>query len=414
MNLFYRGLIFCLSFFSLALMVVQFSHAALADEVSMMESEFEACRSNLRERALSQGYSNFITEDIIAGLAPLERVISLDRKQPEFTESFGAYIQKRVNDYRIENGKLMLKEYAGLLNRLSTSYGIPSRYLVAFWGLETNFGRHKGKMEVLNGLATLACDTRRSEYFTQELFNLFTLLDEKRVEKSQLLGSWAGAMGHMQFMPTALKTYGIDGDGDGALNVWDSVPDALTSAANYLQQIGWNKEEIWGRTVEIPEGFDYSKVDFDTNYPLSHFKKLGITKTYNRPLPDYQTQAQLVLPAGHKGPAFLVYSNFAVFMKWNFSQNYALAVGLLADSLININNDVEDYSTKPYFFSPNDLKNLQQKLLDSGYEVGMPDGIWGPMTRKAIQQFQQKNKLIADGFPNPEVFEKLDAKLIEP
>ncbi len=376
-----------------------------------VDESFEQCRATLRQNAAEEGFSDYILNDVIGDLKPLERVIQLDRRQPEFTESFAGYVQKRVSQYRIETGKRMLKEHATLLNNLTHEYGVPARYIVAFWGLETNFGSHKGKIEILNSIATLACDARRSTYFTRELFNVFSLLDDQRVQRNQLLGSWAGAMGHMQFMPTALKAYGKDGDGDGKLNVWDSLPDALTSAANYLQQIGWNKEEIWGRSVQLPKNFAFGKVEFDTAYPLSYFKQLGITKTYHRPLPDYDIKAKLVLPSGHSGPAFLVYDNFSVIMKWNFSQNYALAVGLLADQFININNGLDAYSGEPYFFTNEDLKTLQEKLLDEGFDIGTPDGIWGPMTRKAIQQYQLKNNLVADGFPNRKVFEKLDIVL---
>ncbi len=308
----------------------------------------------------------------------------------------------------------MLTEHAALLGKLTREYGIPARYIVAFWGLETNFGSYKGKIDILNALATLACDPRRSQYFTQELFNIFSLLEDKSVTRDQLLGSWAGAMGHMQFMPTALKEYGIDGDGDGKLNVWQSLPDAFTSAANYLNQLGWNKEEIWGRRVELPRNFAFAEVQFDTAYPLSHFKTLGITKTYNRPLHNYDPHAPLVLPSGHLGQAFLVYDNFSVIMRWNLSQNYALAVGLLADRLVNITHELERFDEDHHFFTNEHLKVLQQKLLDKGFEVGTPDGIWGPMTRQALQQYQLQNNLVADGFPNREVFAKLEIPLSKP
>ena len=153
---------------------------------------------------------------------------------------------------------------------------------------------------------------------------------------------------------------------------------------------------------------------FDKAYPLSYFKNLGITKTYQRPLPSYQTEAKLVLPSGHLGPAFLVYGNFSIIMKWNYSQNYALAVGLLADQLIGINNGLDEYSEEPYFFNNDDLKSLQEKLLDKGFDIGKPDGVWGPMTRNAIQQYQLQNDLVADGFPNWEVFTKLSVPLRKP
>lgn len=390
-------------------------HSKAASANTMPASEaFEQCRARLQQEAASEGFSDFILRDVIGDLTPLERVIKLDRSQPEFTESFAGYIRKRVNPYRIENGKRMLKTHAELLDGLTRKYGVPGRYIVAFWGLETNFGGYKGDIAVLDALATLACDPRRSQYFTRELFNLFWLLEDKRVTRAQLRGSWAGAMGHMQFMPTALKTYGIDGDGDGQLNVWDSLPDAFTSAAHYLQEIGWNKAELWGRSVELPKGFAFERVKFDTPYPLSYFKSLGITKSHGRPLSDYDTQARLVLPAGHLGPAFLVYDNFSVIMKWNFSQNYALAVGLLADQLVGITHGLENYGQERNFFTNDNLKTLQQTLAEKGFDIGTPDGIWGPKTRDALQKFQQQNGLVADGFPNREVFAELAIALTEP
>lgn len=395
----------------LSLVLLLAASKSLAQDNLTVEPTFEQCRSSLRQKALDEGFSDFILNDVIGNLTPLERVIKLDRSQPEFTESFAGYVRKRVSKLRIETGKRMLQEHAVLLNGLEREYGIPPRYIVAFWGLETNFGSNKGKVEILNALATLACDPRRSQYFTQELFSVFSLLENQQVKREQLLGSWAGAMGHMQFMPTALKTYGKDGDGDGKLNVWDSLPDAFTSAAHYLQQIGWNKEEIWGRRVEIPKNFAFGEVTFDKAYPLSHFKTLGITKTFKRPLPDYETQAQLVLPAGHTGPAFLVYENFSVILKWNFSQNYALAVGLLADQLINIHHGLYNLGEEHNFFTNEDLKILQQKLMEKGFDISEPDGIWGPMTRNALQKYQLQNKLVADGFPNREVFAKLAIEL---
>ena len=400
------------AFIGLASLGLLHAKAVMAN-VKPGSEAFEQCRARLRQEAAGEGFSDFILRDVIDDLTPLERVITLDRSQPEFTESCAGYMRKRVNQYRIETGKKMLKTHAALLGELTRKYGVPGRYIVAFWGLETNFGGYKGDIAVLDALATLACDTRRSQYFTRELFNLFSLLEDKRVHRAQLRGSWAGAMGHMQFMPAALKAYGIDGDGDGQLNVWDSVPDAFTSAAHYLKEIGWNKAELWGRSVELPANFAFERVKFDTPYPLGYFKSLGITKSHGRPLSDYDTRAQLVLPAGHRGPAFLVYDNFSIILKWNFSQNYALAVGVLADQLVGITHGLESYGEERNFFTNDNLKTLQQKLSEKGLDVGTPDGIWGPKTRDALRQFQQQNGLVADGFPNREVFAALAIALTE-
>lgn len=263
-------------------------------------------------------------------------------------------------------------------------------------------------MSVLNSLATLACDERRSEFFTKELINLFTLIDTDKVRVEQLQGSWAGAMGHMQFMPTAFLTYAVDGDGDGRVDIWESEADALTSAANYLQKIGWETKERWGREVQLPEDFDFSKVEFDQYYPLSHFKALGITTINGNDLSNYDIEAELYLPAGYRGPAFMLYPNFNVIMKWNLSKSYAISVGVLANKLIggkgiqsfsntSIDNKVDTYRVS-------EMKLLQEHLNKLGFETGKPDGIWGPQSRNAIRQFQLKHQLVADGFPNKEVF----------
>lgn len=385
---------------------------AQTDQDALLANEaFEVCRNELREDAVNAGYSKVITETIINQLQPLERVIKLDRKQPEFTESFAGYISKRVNKFRIEKGQQMLKEHALLLAKLAKEYKVPERYIVAFWGLETNYGSHKGSIDTLNALASLACDKRRSRYFNQELLNLFSLIDQHKVDPKSLQGSWAGAMGHMQFMPTTLKTYGVDGDNDGKLDIWQSLPDALASAANYLHSLGWNEGEIWGRSVELPKNFAYEKVQVDTAYPLRHFKQLGITKRYQRPLPDYDTEARLILPSGHQGPAFLVYDNYSVFLKWNYSQNYALAVGLLADQFIGISHGIEQMDPAAHTFTSEHLKALQTALAQEGFDIGTPDGVWGPKSRAALQTYQQKHALIADGFPNDSVFQRLKISL---
>lgn len=387
---------------------VSFNAIASEEEQLLM---FETCKQTLQEKAQKEGFSTYITNDIIQNLQPLKRVISLDKKQPEFSESFSRYINLRVNKFRVNKGRDKLKENKLLLDKLFKQYGIAPQYLMSFWGLETNFGKHKGKMSVLNSVATLACDKRRSDYFTQELFELFTLIDEKKVSIEQLQGSWAGAMGHMQFMPTALRKYAIDSNNDGKIDVWNNEVDALTSAANYLKQIGWKSGERWGRAVKLPANFKFEQIEFDKTYPLSTFASLGVTQLNGKPLPNVKIKAELVLPAGHKGPAFVVYNNFNVIMQWNNSKNYALAVGMLADRIggtppLNVTS-----SNKTNFYTRTQMKALQSQLSLAGFDVGKPDGIWGPKSRKAIRQFQLNNGLIADGYPNKTVFEAVNIEI---
>ena len=379
------------------------ANATIADE------DFLQCKVNLVKRAEIAGFSPYITETVIDSISPIQRVIALDKKQPEFTQTFEQYIKARVTDYHVRVGKEKLKQNKKLFDTLEQKYGVPRQYLVSFWGLETVFGKHKGKMSVLNSLATLACDERRSEFFTLELLNLFTLIETKQVSVQQLQGSWAGAMGHMQFMPTAFLKYAVDGDKDGKVDIWESEVDALTTAANYLNQIGWQTKERWGREVKLPDNFAFDKVAFDQYYPLNDFKQLGVKKANNQSLSTYDIQAELYLPSGHKGPAFLIYPNFNVIMTWNLSKSYALSVGILANKLVGAKgiafSNKEQTKVKPY--SVAQMKNLQSQLNSLGFKTGEPDGIWGPKSRQAIRSFQLQHQLIADGYPNKEVFVKI-------
>ena len=379
------------------------ANATIADE------DFLQCKVNLVKRAEIAGFSPYITETVIDSISPIQRVIALDKKQPEFTQTFEQYIKARVTDYHVRVGKEKLKQNKKLFDTLEQKYGVPRQYLVSFWGLETVFGKHKGKMSVLNSLATLACDERRSEFFTLELLNLFTLIETKQVSVEQLQGSWAGAMGHMQFMPSAFLKYAIDGDKDGKVDIWESEVDALTTAANYLNQIGWQTKERWGREVKLPDNFAFDKVAFDQYYPLNDFKQLGVKKANNQSLSTYDIQAELYLPSGHKGPAFLIYPNFNVIMTWNLSKSYALSVGILANKLVGAKgiefSNKAQTKVKPY--SVAQMKNLQSQLNSLGFKTGEPDGIWGPKSRQAIRSFQLQHQLIADGYPNKEVFETI-------
>jgi membrane-bound lytic murein transglycosylase B len=373
---------------------------------TIANQDFIQCKANLVERAESAGFSSYITKTVIDNISPIKRVIALDKKQPEFTQTFEQYIKARVTDYHVRVGKEKLKQNKKLFDELEKKYGIPRQYLVSFWGLETVFGKHKGKMSVLNSLATLACDQRRSEFFTLELLNLFTLIETEQVSVEQLQGSWAGAMGHMQFMPTAFLKYAVDSNNDGKVDIWQNEADALTTAANYLNKIGWQAKERWGREVKLPENFAFDKVAFDQYYPLDHFQQLGVQQTNSQPLPTYDIQAELYLPSGHQGPAFLLYPNFNVIMMWNLSKSYALSVGALANKLVGAKGieflPKEKNRTAPY--SIVEMKNLQSQLNSLGFETGEPDGIWGPKSRHAIRSFQLQHQLIADGYPNREVF----------
>ena len=371
---------------------------------------FSSCTAALADRAKQEGVSQQIIDEIFPHLVHQDRVIELDRSQPEFVQTFPGYFSKRVTDWRTEKGKAMYAKHEKLLHKLSDKYGVPPHYLLAFWGLETNFGSYKGKMPVLDSLATLACDKRRSKYFTQEFLVAVKLMQREKLKKDNMVGSWAGAMGHTQFMPSAYTHYAIDGDGDGQVNLWESEEDALSSAANFLASLGWERSFRWGREVKLPEGFNYQESGYKNRKPLSEWHEQGVKKADGSPLVEGETTAYVIVPAGHNGPAFIAYKNFRVIMRWNNSEFYAIAVGVLADRIAGASGIKATLPDLPAY-NRKDIIALQSKLNDLGFDVGKPDGIIGPATREGIRNYQISNNMIADGFPGLEVMAALNVEL---
>ena len=390
---------------SLALLIASASiNFAYANE------QFASCTAVLADKAKQEGVSQQTIDDVFPHLVHQDRVIELDRSQPEFVQTFPGYFSKRVTDWRTEKGKEMYAKHEELLHKLSDKYGVPPHYLLDFWGLETNFGSYNGKMPVLDSLATLACDKRRSKYFTQEFLVAVKLMEREKLQKEDMIGSWAGAMGHTQFMPSAYTHYAIDGDGDGQINLWASEEDALSSAANFLASLGWERSFRWGREVQLPENFDYQESGYKNRKPLSEWNAQGLKKADGSALGEDDTTAYVIVPAGHNGPAFIAYKNFRVIMRWNNSEFYAIAVGVLADRIAGASGikaalpDLPAYSRK-------DIIALQSKLNNLGFDVGKPDGIIGPATREGIRNYQISNDMIADGFPGLEVMAALNINL---
>ncbi|APD84911.1 lytic transglycosylase [Alteromonas sp. Mex14] len=382
---------------------------ALVSNASANE-QFASCTAALADKAKQEGVSQQIIDDVFPRLIHQDRVIELDRSQPEFVQTFPGYFSKRVTDWRTEKGKEMYAKHEKLLHELSDKYGVPPHYLLAFWGLETNFGSYKGKMPVLDSLATLACDKRRSKYFTQEFLVAVKLMEREKLQKEDMIGSWAGAMGHTQFMPSAYTHYAIDGDGDGQINLWASEEDALSSAANFLASLGWERSFRWGREVQLPENFDYQESGYKNRKPLSEWNTQGVKKADGSELGEGDTTAYVIVPAGHNGPAFIAYQNFRVIMRWNNSEFYAIAVGVLADRISGAAGIKATLPDLPAY-NRKDIIALQSKLNDLGFDVGKPDGIIGPATREGIRNYQISNNMIADGFPGLEVMAALDISI---
>ena len=301
----------------------------LADELG---SEFRIWLEQLRSEALNKGISKRTLELVYADIeAPLTKVIDNDRSQPEFSQTFNKYLTNRINKQFIKTGKKMLGRYPTWLSKVERKYSVQKRFLVALWGIESSYGKYLGTYPVIQALATLAYDQRRSKYFRQELFEALHLIDDGIIPYERMQGSWAGAMGQCQFMPSSFRRYAVDADNSGSINIWASVPDVLGSIGNYLAQSGWKNDQTWGREIKLPKGFDYSLAGLEKRRPLSEWQSMGVRRINNRDLPTRNLMASLVLPEGPTGPSYLVYDNFRVLLSWNRSTFFALTVGILSD-----------------------------------------------------------------------------------
>ena len=369
--------------------------------------DFDQCVARLREQAVSSGIPQPVVQQAFARVRPNPRVIDLDRRQPEFVQTFWQYLDGRINGARIERGRAMLAQHRALLDQLEARYGVARNYLVAFWGLESNFGEMMGNFPVVELLATLACEGRRGEFFSSELLNALRIVAQGEAPLSRLQGSWAGAMGQPQFMPSTYLRHAVDGNGDGRRDIWGSVPDTLASASNYLRAIGWRSGEEWGQEVVLPPEFDYRLASGTTERPVSEWQRLGVRPASGRPLPSDDRAAAIVVPGGHRGPAFITYANYRAILNWNRSINYAIAVGHLADRLAGSGPLVAQRSLDEQPLSRDDVLEIQTRLAAVGEDAGQPDGVVGARTREAIRGFQSRVGMRADGYPDQDLLWRL-------
>lgn len=296
--------------------------------------DFENWLNGMRREALDAGISAATVQRALSGIEPLARVVAADRSQPEFKQSLPDYLAVRINEARIREGRELLHRHRRLLGRIASRYQIPPRYLVSLWAIESDFGRHQGKIPVIQALATLAYDGRRSAYFRAELLEALRILDAGKIPAGKLQGSWAGAMGQLQFMPSVFRRYAVDMSGDGRSDIFDNTADVLASAANYLAGSGWETGQTWGREVRLPKRFDRKLLGLEHQAKLSRWQQLGVRNLDGKSLPRVAMLASLVQPDGPGGRAFLVYRNYRVLRTWNKSHNFAIAVGLLADKIV--------------------------------------------------------------------------------
>jgi membrane-bound lytic murein transglycosylase B len=372
--------------------------AVLAVSPAHAQSDFDSWLAAFRQDAAAQGISAATLDAALTGIKPVERVVALDRRQPEFVQTFSDYLGQRVTANRVERGRALLQTHAALLDAAEIKHGVPKSVLVAFWGLETNYGGTLGNHNIPVSLATLAYDGRRSAFFRSQLLDALRIIDAGHVSAANMKGSWAGAMGHMQFMPSTFRAYAVDGDGDARIDLWQSLPDAMHSAANYLQRAGWRAGEPAAIEVRAPKDFDWGRASIARRVPVAEWTALGVRAADGSPLPAVAGGAGVVLPQGWQGPAFMVFDNFDVVMRWNRSVNYALAVAQLAHQLAG-GSALTAQGGAADALSLAQLQALQQALNELGFDAGTPDGQLGPRTRAAIQQYQVMHRLPADGYP---------------
>jgi membrane-bound lytic murein transglycosylase B len=338
-------------------------------------------------------------------------IIRLDNNQPEAIFSLGEYLSQRLNKKRINQGKKYFKTHQKLLQKTQESYGIPPQIIISFWSLETNHGNYIGNKNILRSLSTLAYDGRREKLFTEQLYFALKILHQNpHIKHQSFLGSWAGAMGHPQFMPSTFINYAVDGNKDGKIDLWNNLNDVFFSMGNYLNKLTWNESQIWGKQVILPSTLDWRKIGLEWTLPVAEWVKQGVEFSDGiTPSNRFQHKASIVTPMGHNGPAFMVFDNFHVIMRWNNSIKYALSVGILSDLIIN-RYSISDLSLRDWNQNhPNrtQIRKLQTKLNLLNYEAGKPDGIIGKQTRKAIIRYQLEHNLIPDGYPNTDLLAHL-------
>ena len=365
-------------------------------------ADFSAYIESLRPQAERRGVSRATFDRAFAGVTPDQDVIRLTQRQPEFARPIWEYLDGAVSATRIRLGNEARSRHGQTLAAVERAYGVPQSIVLGIWGMETNFGSYKGSKDVFRSLATLAHQGHRGEFFQGELLAALEILQQGKISRDAMKGSWAGAMGHPQFMPTSYLRFAVDGDGDGRRDIWNSVPDALASAANYLREHGWQPGLPWGMEVRLPSNFDYAveKASF------AQWAQRGVRPASGGSFPN-RGEASLFQPAGSNGPAFLVTANYDVIKRYNSSDAYALGVALLGDRLTGGAGVQASWPRNEPRMNASQREELQRRLRDLGYYRGEIDGMFGSMTREAVRNFQRGRGLPADGFANMALLERL-------
>ena len=378
-----------------------------ADAIRSSAANFSACVESLWPLAARRGVARASFETHTRELTPDLRIMDLMDTQPEFTKAFWDYLDILVTDARIQKGRQILAQHRATFDAVEKAYGVDRHYVTAIWGIESNFGTSGGERPVIRSTATLACVGRRQDYFREEFLSTLEILHRGDLKPAQLKGSWAGAFGPTQFMPTAFKRYAVDFDGDGRRDVVDSVADLIASTANNLKKDGWAAGQTWGYEVVVPKGFNYLLADRSKQLTMREWEQLGLRRANGLPFARLDDKAFLMVPAGQQGPGFLMLHNFRVIMKYNPAEAYALAIGHLADRLRGGPAFVQAWPRHERVLSLTERRELQQWLAHRGFDIGEVTGRLGPKTRAAVRDFQSTAGLTPDGFASAAVLDHL-------
>ena len=405
---------------SLAVIIALGGNVGLATQASAQgadaqtpsrQGDFQAWLDGFRAEAAAAGVRADVMDEAFAGLSVNTRVFELNDNQPEFSRAIWDYLDGAVSDRRITDGRAKLAEHRDLLSLIEQAYGVDAEILVAIWGLETSYGAIMGSYDAIQALATLAFEGRRTGYGRSQLIGALKIIQNGYADRDDLKGSWAGAMGHTQFIPTTYLAYAVDHNGDGRRDIWRDMGDVFASTANYLSASGFRRNEAWGTEVLLPDGFDYALADRNVRKAVAEWAGMGLKRARGSSLVgvyDPNSRARLILPAGAQGPAFLTFDNFNAILQYNRSTSYALAISLLSEAAAGRDGAVVapwPRSDRPLSFS--ERKNLQEALTARGYNPGPVDGIIGAGTRAALRAWQRDNDLPADGYASAAVLEAL-------
>ena len=368
---------------------------------------FDQFVADLWPEARREGISRKLFDAAFRGVTPDPKIFQQQSSQAEFVTPVWEYIEKRVTPARTSRGREALGEHGRAMAAIEARYGVDRHVFTAIWGMETNYGSYTGNMSIIRSLATMAFTGERKDYGRKQLLAALDILQSGDIGLDQFKGSWAGAMGHTQFIPVTYNAYAVDMTGDGKRDIWNSVPDALGSTAHYLRKRGWQKGQPWGWEVALPRGFNYRMAGKDGTRPVADWAKLGVRPARGGNFGNAGARARLLLPVGRHGPAFLVTQNFDAILAYNRSNAYALAVGHLADRIAGGGAFVAQWPRDLKLLSRSDNMELQQLLTARGFDTGGTSGFIGPRTRNAISDYQHRQGLPPDGYADASLLERL-------